>query len=852
MQRMIDVEAVMQQVDEYYAKNKGAYAEKLMQNTIREAITIGDDNSLLQLLNELMGYYRETSRVDESYVIAKQCMSLMERMEIEDTIPYATTLLNVANAYRAGGRLEDSLQLYLKVQEIYDERLRSDDMLVASMENNLSLLYQELGRFKEAKESLLKALRIVETKNDVDFEIAVTHANLATSCLNIGEIEEACSYAKTAIQEFDEIGVEDAHYGAALSALATYYYKKKNYADARQLFERAMSIMERNLGRNEFYNRLKENAEACRIAQEQAVEETDDMAAGQTSEEIDDIVSGNILEEMEDAASEQTVEETNNISFSQFAEELKDIVQAEQSGLAKEVDDMGQEQMADYTAGDQTAKKISGMALSRAFYEEYGRPMIAEKFPEYESKIAVGLIGKGSDCFGYDDILSTDHDWGPEFCMWVTQETYDAIGKKLEAAYQELPKEFQDYKRIQKKVAKERRGLFIISDFFKKLVGAPDYEQVNWQNVQDYELATVSNGEIFRDDEGIFTSQRNKFLAGYPEKIRYLKMADSAAKFSQAGQYNYKRMLERGDEVSAKIMLADCAREAMKLQHYIDGIYPPHDKWLYRSLQESEKGRELAALLPGLPDNVEEIATFLADELYGNSFISDSDNYLDAHSEELNLKSAFAACSNAWLVKQIAKVEFKAFDKVKNVGGRASCQDDWPTFSIMRKSQYMTWNRTMLIQYLYDFVREYKLGHNLIEEKYGRMMESTAPEEYEAIKDRFPVITSEKKSIIEQIVQLQVDWMEKFADKYPALAENARSIRTGNDNIDNTSYETYLRGEISTYSDKMLELYGRYVVEYAQNGKNLAFDIMTNNVHLYGYKGLDEAEKLTKQQFGAD
>ena len=84
------------------------------------------------------------------------------------------------------------------------------------------------------------------------------------------------------------------------------------------------------------------------------------------------------------------------------------------------------------------------------------------------------------------------------------------------------------------------------------------------------------------------------------------------------------------------------------------------------------------------------------------------------------------------------------------------------------------------------------------------------------------------------------------------MRKNARSIRTGDDNIDNTSYETYLRGEISTYSDKMLELYGRYVVEYAQSGKNLAFDIMTNNVHLYGYKGLDEAEKLTKQQFGAN
>ncbi len=781
MSKKINVAAIMRQVDEYYAKNRGFDAEKLMQDSILEAASIGDEGSLLQLLNELLGYYRETSRVKDSYAIAKQCMDLAVRMGLEGTIPYATTLLNVANAYRAGGRLKDSLQLYLKVREIYDVQLNKDDMLIASMENNLSLLYQELGEFAEAKESLLRALRIVETKTGVEFELAVTYANLATSCLNIREMEEAYSYAKASIQAFDALGIEDAHYGAALSALATYHYQKREYGNAQMLFERAMNIMERNLGRNEFYERLKENAEACRAAQE---------------------------------------------------------MNEEKAGSKFVTDSMGE--------------AVSGMALSRAFYEECGAPMIAGKFPDYEDKIAVGLVGKGSDCFGYDDADSTDHDWGPEFCMWVTQETYAAIGEELEAAYEELPEEFHGYKRMTKNVAKERRGLFIIQDFFENLIGYPGYGQVNWRETPDYAFASVTNGEVFRDDEGIFSAERNKFFNGYPEDIRYLKMADSAAKFSQAGQYNYNRMLKRGDNVTAHIMMADAAREAMKLQHYIDGVYPPHDKWLYRSVSESENGRELAGLIAGLPDTVEQIGDFLANELYINNFISDSDNYLDSHSDELSRKAVFATYSNDQLVEQIAKTEFKAFDKVQNVGGRASCQNDWPTFSVMRKSQYMTWNRTMLLQYLYDFIREFSLGHNLIEEKYGRMMESTAPEEYEAIKDHFPVISPEKKTIIEQIVQLQVSWMEDFAKKYPALAENARSIHTGDDNIANTSYETYLRGEISTYSDKMLELYGRYVVEYAHNGKNLAFDIMTNSVHLYGYTDLDSAERLTKQQFQSD
>ena len=121
-------------------------------------------------------------------------------------------------------------------------------------------------------------------------------------------------------------------------------------------------------------------------------------------------------------------------------------------------------------------------------------------------------------------------------------------------------------------------------------------------------------------------------------------------------------------------------------------------------------------------------------------------------------------------------------------------------------------------------------------------MESTAPEEYEKMKENFPVLSAEKKAIIEEIVRMQVKWMEEFAAEYPKLAGNARSIHTYEDHLWNTSYETYLRGELGTYSDKMLELYAKYIVEYARTGKNVARDIMEESVWMYGYEGLDEAE----------
>lgn len=189
----------------------------------------------------------------------------------------------------------------------------------------------------------------------------------------------------------------------------------------------------------------------------------------------------------------------------------------------------------------------------------------------------------------------------------------------------------------------------------------------------------------------------------------------------------------------------------------------------------------------------------------------------------------------------IAKAEFEAFDKVQNEGGRASCQNNWPTFKVMRMSQYMTWTEDMLLQYLYEFKTNYEHGRNMVEEKYARMMESTAPAEYAAFADQLPALSDEKKAIMEQVIGLQVKWMEEFALEYPNLAEDARRIHTAEDLPDDTSYETYLRGELGTYSDRMLEMYGRYIVAHAQENSNVAREIMENTVHFYGYQDLEAA-----------
>ena len=100
------------------------------------------------------------------------------------------------------------------------------------------------------------------------------------------------------------------------------------------------------------------------------------------------------------------------------------------------------------------------------------------------------------------------------------------------------------------------------------------------------------------------------------------------------------------------------------------------------------------------------------------------------------------------------------FDAVENISGRASCQDDYDTFRIMRKSQLEAWNAETLESYLNDLKTAQENGRNLLSEKYAFMMEYTSPDEFEQIRDRLPDITEDKKRLIEAIVPEHVKWLE--------------------------------------------------------------------------------------------
>jgi len=192
------------------------------------------------------------------------------------------------------------------------------------------------------------------------------------------------------------------------------------------------------------------------------------------------------------------------------------------------------------------------------------------------------------------------------------------------------------------------------------------------------------------------------------------------------------------------------------------------------------------------------------------------------------------------LIENIVEKEWRQFTQVNNQGGRAACQDDRVTFDIMRKSQFMTWTDDLLKSYANDLAEAEAKGWSLLAEKYARMMISTAPKEYELLKDQLPFRSQERQQKEQSLVAMQVDWLEKVYRQYPRLAQSGRPVHSWQDTPWATSFETYQRGELGTYSDRTLELYENMLRSIREQGGNLAEMTLENTARFYGYGGLED------------
>lgn len=294
---------------------------------------------------------------------------------------------------------------------------------------------------------------------------------------------------------------------------------------------------------------------------------------------------------------------------------------------------------------------MKGLELARLYYKEYGEEMLKTHFPELLPQIAVGLVGSGSECFGFDDELSRDHDFEPAFCIFVPKDIDSSSVFALEHAYSKLPKEFKGFTRNRlSAVGGNRHGVIVLEDFLEARLGSKTGElsSSDWFFLPEQAVAEVINGELFFDGSGKFSLIREN-LKYMPEDVRLKKLAGNLLLMNQAGQYNYNRLILRNDTAAAQLAVIEFVKSTLNVIFLLNRTYIPYYKWVFRTLKAlpilSNLASELEALIS--TDNsdhiqksklIEKICGEIKSHLENNALTTFKGDSLEAHAYSVNNK----------------------------------------------------------------------------------------------------------------------------------------------------------------------------------------------------------------------
>lgn len=609
------------------ATEAGPYLEQAMV----DAENAGDEAGLLTVLNETMGFYRSQGRHKENQWIVQRALELAARMGLTTgtSEAWATTLINCATAMRAAQQYDQAEDLYHQAQSVCRHSLAPTDRRLAALHNNLSMLYSETNRPDKAELELREALRIIEASSvnpDADIDVASSHTNLALTLLTEHKLEDAHWHAAKALEIYRTGHLEhSAHYASALAGFAQVCFAERRYADAVTGYRHALAVIEECYGKDTDYWRI--TADNLRQAEE---------AAAQAGVTVDNAGVAGDAGALPQSGSRLPNSPAQGKTGANSASSPSTVSASTGSAGAAEA---------------VSACPVSGLKLARAFWTQMGKPMIAAKYPQYTGRIAAGLVGHGSECYGFDDAYSQDHDFGPRFCLWLTDEDYAAIGEQLEVDYEALPRKFsvdaqgrvtfEAHARSdasgafpsagagstvtpRAQGANRRDGVFRIGDFFESITGyrtAPAQTAPHeWLMLQESILAAATNGEVFADPTGLFSKTRQGFK-NMPDDVRLALISRRLGMIAQAGQYNLPRSLKRGDGAAAWLSIHEFVQATASLVFLVNVPmvvgYMPYYKWQFAALRKLSGS--MFALLPNVGEQLETVMRLSSAACYGGA-----------------------------------------------------------------------------------------------------------------------------------------------------------------------------------------------------------------------------------------
>ena len=290
-----------------------------------------------------------------------------------------------------------------------------------------------------------------------------------------------------------------------------------------------------------------------------------------------------------------------------------------------------------------------GLELSQEYFYQVVYPMLTREFSDYLPRMAAGLVGAGSECYGYDDVMSQDREFGIAYQLLIPGEDEKVYGKWLREKLADLPKTFGEYKVLDR----EDRGLITIEGFYEHYLGLAEgpVSKQEWQEAKDAALSTATNGKVFFDHFGRFSAIRTRLLSGYPEQERLRRLALHCEKAGRGGQYNLYRCTSRRQWVAASLVTAEFMDEISQIVFLLNRTYRPYFKWFPNRMQnlpvlgtEISRNMEYFSILSIKQDKgtavamAENMSQMIIEELKKEGLTSGESRSLEDHAKEIREK----------------------------------------------------------------------------------------------------------------------------------------------------------------------------------------------------------------------
>ena len=228
---------------------------------------------------------------------------------------------------------------------------------------------------------------------------------------------------------------------------------------------------------------------------------------------------------------------------------------------------------------------VPGLELSRELYAELVRPLLASRCPGVPH--AAALLGRGSEVLGFDDEVSTDHDWGARVLVFVEDD--EAVPEVDEVLRSGLPATFGGHP-----VGHEVhtvRGYFL--DALALDLDGP-IRAHDWLTLPEHVLRTLTAGEVFHDEVGL--GQARERLAYYPRDVWLYLMVAGWWRISPEANL-VGRAGAVGDELGSALIGSRLVADLMRLCFLLQREYAPYSKWFGTTFSRLACGPELTPVL---------------------------------------------------------------------------------------------------------------------------------------------------------------------------------------------------------------------------------------------------------------